>query len=165
MVHQTSLSEINIHYLFEELDTRKYVDGESTGEHTAYLLDLSHRITNSGEKLEDLHLAHAMVLSLPKTASWELVKIPSFELETFDLDLVSTRLLQKANRRTREKNGGDTAFFVKGTKGPRSPRRNDWRIQSTSCLRRLNSCAKSSRLRDLTEYTSPLAVGQLSPSA
>jgi len=116
-VHQTNLSKINVHYMFEELYTRKYVDGSSMDEHIACLLDLSQRITSSGEKLEDLHLARAMILSLPKTPSWELVKIPLFELSTFTSELVGTRLLQEANRRTREKGGTDTALLVKDAKG------------------------------------------------
>src|SRR5271154_3005083 len=109
-VHQTNLSKINIHYLFEELYTRKYVDGNSMDEHIAYLLDISHCISSSGEKLEDLHLARAMVLSLPKTPSWELIKITIFELATLTSGLVGTRLLQEANRRTREKSGSETAL-------------------------------------------------------
>jgi hypothetical protein len=54
---QTNLSKINLHYLFEELYTRKYIDGGSMDEHIACLLDLSQRITSSGEKLDNLHLA------------------------------------------------------------------------------------------------------------
>jgi hypothetical protein len=42
------------------------------------MLDISHRIASCGEKLDDIHLARAMVLSLPKTASWDLVKITIF---------------------------------------------------------------------------------------
>ena len=102
-IHQTSLSKINVHYMFEELYTKKYVDGASMDEHIASLLDLGHRIHSAGEKLEDIHLARAMILSLPKTPSWELVKIPLFEMTTFTSDLVSTRLMQEANRRAKEK--------------------------------------------------------------
>jgi len=113
-VHQTSLSKINIHYLFEELYTRKYVNGASMDEHITSFLDLSHRIISAGEKLDDLHLARAMVLSLPKTPSWELVKIPLFELTMLTSEAVSTRLLQEANRRKREKSGSETALIARG---------------------------------------------------
>jgi hypothetical protein len=58
-VHQTSLSRINMHYLFEELYTRKYEDGASMDEHIAALLNLSHQITSSGGTLDDMHLAWA----------------------------------------------------------------------------------------------------------
>jgi len=56
-VHQTNQSRINIHYFFEELYTRKYVDGSS-----------------------DIHVARAMIISLPKTQSWDVVKITLFEV-------------------------------------------------------------------------------------
>src|ERR1700731_1563996 len=98
-VHQTNLSKINVHYLFEDLYTRRYTDGASMDDHITSLLDLSHRISNSGEKINDIHLARAMVLSLPKTASWELIKIPLFELDTLTSELLGTRLLQEANQR------------------------------------------------------------------
>ena len=113
-VHQTSLSRINVHYLFEELYTRKYVDGSSMDEHIAGMLGLRHRIISTGEKLEDLHLAWAMVLSLPKTPSWELVKIPLFELPTLTSEAISTRILQEANRRNREKSRSEMALVMKG---------------------------------------------------
>jgi hypothetical protein len=89
-IHQTSLSKINIHYMFEELYMQKYTDGVSMDEHITLLLDIAHRIHSAGKKLEDLHLARAMVLSLPKTPSWELVKIPLFKMKTFTLELVSS---------------------------------------------------------------------------
>jgi hypothetical protein len=104
-------------------------------EHIVCLLDLSHQITSSGEKLDDLHLTQAMVLSLPKTPSWELVKIPLFELAMLTSELVSTRLLQEANRCTREKNGTDTALYVQGGKGKGKPRTPGKAKPSDECRR------------------------------
>src|ERR1700733_10657517 len=43
-VHQTNQSRINIHYFFEELYTRRYVDGSSMADHIAAMLNLKHRI-------------------------------------------------------------------------------------------------------------------------
>jgi hypothetical protein len=126
-VHQTNLSKINVHYLFEDLYTRKYSDGASMDEHIACMLDISHRIQSCGEKIEDIHLTRAMVLSLPKTPSWELVKITIFELTTFTSELVGTRLLQEANRRLKEKNGSSTALHVqeRGQRVKRTPQPDD----------------------------------------
>ena len=56
-VHQTSLSKVNVHYLFKELYTRKYLDGALMDEHIAQLLNLSHQIKNTGGNLKDEHLA------------------------------------------------------------------------------------------------------------
>ena len=116
-VHQTSLSKINIHYLFEELYMCKHISGGSMDEHIVAMLDLSHRIISAGKKLEDLHLAWAMVLSLLKTPSWELIKIPLFELTTFTSEAVSMRLLQEANCQIRERDGSETALVMKGRQG------------------------------------------------
>ena len=41
-VHQTSLLKINMHYLFEDLYTQKYMDSASMDEHIASLLKISH---------------------------------------------------------------------------------------------------------------------------
>jgi hypothetical protein len=98
--------KINVHYLFKELYTQKYV------KHITVLLDLCHQITSASKKLEDLHLAWAMVLSLLKMPSWELVKIPLFELTTLMSEAVSTRLLQKANCQKHKKSGAETAMIV-----------------------------------------------------
>jgi hypothetical protein len=68
-VHQTNQSRINIHYFFEELYTRKYVDGSSMADHIVAMLDLKHRIEQAGEDLPDIHVTCAMIISLPKTQS------------------------------------------------------------------------------------------------
>jgi hypothetical protein len=166
-VHQTNLSKINVHYLFEELYTQKYVKGTSMDEHIASLLDLSQRIVSSGEKLDDLHLARAMVLSLPKTPSWELVKIPLFELAKLTSELVSTRLLQEANRRTREKNGADMALFVRGVKGKGKSKTPGKAQPSDECRRCgerghwVRDCKKSESECKKNESSVHLAVGNL----
>ena len=66
-VHLTNQAHINAHYAFEDLYTRKYTDGTSIADHIAAMLDIKRQIMDAGEMLEDLHLARAMVLSLPKT--------------------------------------------------------------------------------------------------
>jgi len=107
-VHKTNL---NVHYLFEDLYTKKYVDGSSMDEHLTALLDIGHRIIMAGEKMEDVHIARAMVLSLPKTPSWDLIKITLFEasVESFTFEFVSAQLQQEANRRARKESGAETA--------------------------------------------------------
>ena len=140
-VHQTSLSKINIHYLFEELYTRKYVDGASMDEHIAAMLDLSHQIVSASEKLEDLHLARAMVLLLPKTPSWELVKIPLFELVTLTSETVSTRLLQEANH-CNAKNPGLNACRKKGNSKGKSKDKGPQPTNKCHCCRKQGHWAK-----------------------
>src|SRR5882762_5570554 len=113
-VHQTNQLRINIHYFFEELYTQKYVDGSSMADHIVAMLDLKHQIEQAGEDLPDIHVTCAMIISLPKTQSWDVIKITLFEVTK--LTSVSSKLLQEANRRTREKSS-DTALVAQNRKG------------------------------------------------
>jgi hypothetical protein len=55
-----------------------------------------------------------MVLSLPKTQSWDVIKIQLFDVEPAKLtiDMVSTKLQSEANRQTCEKGASNTALYV-----------------------------------------------------
>ena len=116
-IHVTNQQSINIHYYFEELYTRKYTDGSLMADHIAAMLDIRRRIVEAGEKFEDIHLARAMILSLPKTPSWEIIKIQLFDIESSKLtpEIVSTKLQAEANRRIREKAGGNSALLAQGS--------------------------------------------------
>src|ERR1700730_13800561 len=110
-VHQTNQQLIKIHYFFEELYTRRYVDGAPMADHIAAILDIRDRIVQAGEAIADLHVARAMILSLPKTSSWEMIKIQLFDIKVLTSDIVSTKLQTEANRRIHEKPGtGQTAL-------------------------------------------------------
>ena len=73
-----------------------------------------------------------MILSLLKTPSWELVKIPLFEMTTFTSDLVSTRLMQEANHLAKEKSESGTALAVRD-KQKRKPRKGKGAQPSDKC--------------------------------
>jgi hypothetical protein len=98
-VHVTNQSRINIHYFFKDLYTRKYIDGMPMADHIMSMLDIKQQIINAGETLEDLHVTRAMVLSLPKTQSWDVIKIQLFDVESAKLTskVVSTKLQSEAN--------------------------------------------------------------------
>src|SRR6202045_1822565 len=81
-------------------------------DHIAAILDIRHRIAQAGEQISDLHVARVMILSLPKTPSWEIIKIQLFDVETLTPEIISTKLQAEANRRVREKSGGQTALQV-----------------------------------------------------
>jgi len=122
-IHITNHARINAHYAFEDLYTRKYLDGAPMADHVAAMLDVKRQIEDAGETLEDLHLARALVLSLPKTQSWDIIKIQLFDMEpnTFTADTVSSKLQSEANRRAREAVGADTALYVQ----KKEPRKRD----------------------------------------
>jgi hypothetical protein len=113
-IHVTNHARINAHYYFEELSTRKYVNGTPMADHIAAILDLKSQIQDAGETLDDIHVARTMVLSLPKTQSWDVIKIQLFNVESAKLTIntVSTKLQSEANRRVREAVGGGTALYT-----------------------------------------------------
>jgi hypothetical protein len=82
--------------------------------HIAAILDLKSQIQDTGETLDDIHIACTMVLSLPKTQSWDIIKIQLFDVESAKLtiDAVSTKLQSEANRRTHEVVGGGTTLYT-----------------------------------------------------
>jgi hypothetical protein len=82
--------------------------------HIAAILDLKSQIQDAGETLDDIHIARAMVLSLPKTQSWDIIKIQLFNVKSAKLtiDAVSTKLQSEANRHACEAVGGGTALYT-----------------------------------------------------
>jgi hypothetical protein len=68
-------------------------------DHIAVMLGIKHQITDAGKQLEDLHVVQAIVLSLPKMKSWDVIKIQLFNIEPGKLttELVSTKLQAEAN--------------------------------------------------------------------
>jgi hypothetical protein len=113
-VHITNQAHINGHYYFEDLYTHKYVDGTPMADHIAAMLDIKQQINNVGESLNDIHITRAMVLSLLKTQSWDIIKIQLFdvELDKLTIDTVSTQLQSEANCRAHEKGASKTALYV-----------------------------------------------------
>lgn len=100
-VYVTHQQRIDVHYYFEELYTTKYVDGTPMADHIARILRLKQAIRDCGEEVNDLHIARALVLSLPRTPSWDVIKIQLFSLDSSELtsELVGARLQAEANRR------------------------------------------------------------------
>jgi hypothetical protein len=66
-IHVTNHVCINTHYYFKDLYTQKYIDGAPMANDIAAILDLKSQIQDTGKTLNDIHITHAMVLSLPKT--------------------------------------------------------------------------------------------------
>ena len=125
---------------------RKYVDGASMPDHIAAMLDIKRRITQAGEDLKDIIVARAIIISLLKTQTWEFIKISLFEVENLTSEIVSTRLMQEANRRAREKGLDESALVTTDTrtkksnyKGRKSRRRDDRKDD----LSRSRSCGSS----------------------
>jgi hypothetical protein len=49
-------------------------------DHIAAMLDIKQQIVDAGETIDDLHIARAMVLLLPKTRLWKIIEIQLFNI-------------------------------------------------------------------------------------
>ncbi|KAG5716116.1 hypothetical protein E4T56_gene10867 [Termitomyces sp. T112] len=96
-IHVRNQQKINIHYYFEKLYIQKYADGTSMANHIAAMLDIKNKIIAASKELSNIHVALALVLSLPHMSSWDLIKIQLFEMETLTSEDMSTHLQAEYN--------------------------------------------------------------------
>ena len=115
-IHIDNQQNINVHYSFEELYTKKYIDGTPIADHIAKMLEIRNHIIAASKELPDIHVVRALILSLPKTQTWELIKIQLFGLDMLSSEIVSTTLQAEANHCTWEKSGTETALHMNGGK-------------------------------------------------
>jgi len=120
---------LNVHYWFEDPYTRKYDESTPMADHIATMLDIGQKITGAGETLPDVHIARALVLSLPRTQTWEFVKTLLFSKETLTTEVVATELTAHATRAEREKSNESVLYAAskrrqqKGKGKPKFPRK------------------------------------------
>src|ERR1700731_4500705 len=81
-------------------------------DHIAALRDLQHRINSTGKMIPNIYVARTLVLSLPKTPSWEVLKVQLLSMKPLMADGVSLMLQAEANRRVCEKAGGSMALLT-----------------------------------------------------
>jgi len=73
-------------------------------DHIGSFLQLRHRITESGQKLEDIHIVHAILLSLPHSGIWDVVKQNLLDKGSgLTLNTVTAELLSVSDRIERER--------------------------------------------------------------
>ena len=64
-IYVTQCQEINVHYYYQELYTRKWDEQITMSEHIGFFFHLCCCINNSEQKLDDIHIVHTILLSLP----------------------------------------------------------------------------------------------------
>jgi len=73
-------------------------------DHIGSFLHLWHRINDSGQTLDDIHVIHAILLSLPRSGLWDIVKQNLLDKGTaLTLDIVTAELLSVHDRTERER--------------------------------------------------------------
>jgi len=69
--------------------TCKYADNTPMADHVTKMLNIWNCIAEVGKDLPDIHIAHALILSLSKTTSWDLIKIQLFTLDSLSSKIVA----------------------------------------------------------------------------
>jgi len=90
----TQRQAVNIHYYYQDLYAKKWDECTIMSDHISYFLNLRCHIIEAGEKLDDIHVVHAILLSLPRSSIWDVVKQNLLDKEkTLTLDMVSAELI------------------------------------------------------------------------
>jgi len=72
-------------------------------DHIGFFLQLHCHITKSGQKLEDIHIVHAILLSLPHSGIWDVVKQNLLDKGSrLTLNTITTELLSVSDHIERE---------------------------------------------------------------
>ena len=67
-------------------------------DHISYFLNLHHHIIEAGEKLDDIHVVHAILLSLPHSSIWDVIKQNLLDKgKALTLNMVSAKLISIHN--------------------------------------------------------------------
>ncbi|KAF8585983.1 hypothetical protein K439DRAFT_1615555 [Ramaria rubella] len=82
-------------------------------DHVSQMVDLGIHIVATKETLPDIHITRALVLSLPQTPQWDVIKIQLFNVnvDKFTSKLVSATLIAKVNHWNREQES-ETALLT-----------------------------------------------------
>jgi len=102
-IHITQRQGINVYYHYQELYMKKWNEQTTMSDHIGSFLHLQHRINDSGQTLDDIHVIHAILLLLPRSGLWDIIKQNLLDKEmALTLDIVIAELLSVHNRTERE---------------------------------------------------------------
>jgi hypothetical protein len=67
-------SGFNVHYQYQQLYLKKWDGNSPISDHITFYLNIHHRSIEAGHCVDDTMVINALLLSLPCTATWEVVK-------------------------------------------------------------------------------------------
>lgn len=103
MIYITQCQGINIYYYYQKLYTKKWDEWTTTSDHIGSFLYLCYRITESGQKLDDIHIVHTILLFLPCSAIWNVVQENLLDHGgNLTLDITTTELITVYDRTKRD---------------------------------------------------------------
>ncbi|KAJ3563959.1 hypothetical protein NP233_g8606 [Leucocoprinus birnbaumii] len=88
-------SGINVHYLYQQLYSRKWNENSPISDHVSFYLSIRRQFIEASHRVDDVTVINALLLSLPHTPTWEVVKQnllykgPSLTIENVTTELAS----------------------------------------------------------------------------
>ncbi|KAF7761189.1 transcriptional regulator family: Zinc finger, CCHC-type [Agaricus bisporus var. burnettii] len=76
-LHRTYVDQqsgINIHFYYQELYSKKWDGHSSMSDHIGFYLNIRHRFIEAGHRIDNNVIINSLLLSLPHTPVWEVVK-------------------------------------------------------------------------------------------
>ena len=152
-IHVTQRSGINVHYYYQELYTKKWDKDTTMSDHIGSFLQLHCHITESGQKLENIHIVYAILLSLSHSGIWDVVKQNLLDKGSgLTLNAVTANLLSVSDHIERERQLDESekkqkadqlALLAKSTSNTDNPRKSKnmkkgkfkpkWRSTGSTC--------------------------------
>ena len=93
-IHVTQHQGINVHYYYQDLYAKKWDECTCMSDHIRSSLSLCHQIIKAGQKIEDTHIVYVILLSVPHTGIWDLIKQNHLDKRKgLTLDMVTAELI------------------------------------------------------------------------
>ena len=102
-LHITQQQAVNIYYYYQDLYAKKWDKRTIMSDYIGYFLNLHHHIIEAGEKLDDIYVVYAILLSLPCSSIWNVIKQNLLgKGKALTLDMVSAELIFVHDRNERD---------------------------------------------------------------
>ena len=98
-------SSINVHYYYQELFMKRWNGLTSISDHIGFYYGIQRRFLKADHRVDDLTIIHAILLSLPTSPAWEVIKQTLLlRGKSLKLDNLSTKLTLVFEHKSHEEN-------------------------------------------------------------
>ena len=96
-------SGINVYYHYQQLYSKKWDGTSSISDHIGFYMNIRRRFIEAGHRVDDITIVNALLLSLPRTPTWEVVKQSLLQQgQKLTLEAVTTELVMVHDRVVQE---------------------------------------------------------------
>ncbi len=113
-IHVTQRQGITVHYLYQEIYSKKWDERTPMSDHIGYFLRVRQQIIEAREKLDETQVIHAILLSLPHTNVWDVVRQNLLDKgKNLTMEVVTAELVAVHERLLRDKQAEEVSEKVK----------------------------------------------------